>query len=222
MSRIILFGGHGHVARHLIALLVAGGDSVTGVIRNPDHAPELAELGAEPVVADIERLTIGGLGELIAGHDAVVWSAGAGGGDPTRTWAVDRDAAVHSMQAAAAAGVRRYVMVSWAGSRIDHGVAQDNDFFPYAQAKAIADAALRDSGLEYTIVAPGTLTFDAGTGRVGTASAGGRVPRADVAALLAAVLDDPASIGHTYRFDGGETAVADFVAAGGAEGPLPR
>src|SRR6478609_6031390 len=113
MARIVLIGGHGKVALRLERLLAARGDEVDAVIRNPAHAAEVAETGANPVVADIETLDVDGLADLLRGHDAVVWSAGAGGGDPKRTYAVDRDAAVRSMAAAEAAGVRRYVMISY-------------------------------------------------------------------------------------------------------------
>lgn len=215
MSKIIVIGGHGHVARLLTPILVSRGDTVTSIIRNPDQAAELESLGAKPVVADVEKLTIDCFGDVIQGHDAVVWSAGAGGGNPSRTWAIDRDAAIYSMQAAKIQGVSRYVMVSYSGSYINHGVDEHNDFFTYAQSKAIADAVLRNSGLDYTIVGPGALTHEPGTGLVSPADAHGSVPREDVAAFVAAVLHDPTSIGQTYRFTSGDTAIADFVKSGG-------
>src|SRR5699024_10139267 len=111
MSRVIVIGGHGKVAMQLHPLLVARGDEPTGVIRAPEHGEDLHHAGAQPVVADVERLGVDGLADLLRGYDAVVWSAGAGGGDPDRTYAVDRDAAARSMDAAVRAGVRRYVMV---------------------------------------------------------------------------------------------------------------
>ncbi|HPU39468.1 MAG TPA: NAD(P)H-binding protein [Microthrixaceae bacterium] len=212
MSRIILFGGHGHVARLATPLLVQAGHTVTSIIRNPDQVAALVELGAEPVVADLEKLTIEGFGGLIDGHDTIAWAAGAGGGSPSRTWAIDRDAAVYSVQAALIGDVRRYLMVSWSGSRIDHRIAQTDDFFPYSQAKAIADSVIRDSGLDYTIVAPGRLTNDPASGGVERADDAGSVSRADVAALVVAALDNPASIGRTYRFNSGTIAPADFIA----------
>lgn len=214
MSSILLIGGHGHVARALTPLLTAAGHTVTAVIRNPDQVAALTAPGVEPVVADIETLDIDGFTALISGHDAVIWSAGAGGGNPDRTRAVDLDAAVHSMQGALAAGVRRYLMVSWSGSRLDHGVPQSQPFFHYAQAKTIADAVLRDAGLDYTIIAPGPLTHDEPTGVFGPAGDGENVPRADVAALTAAALADPASIGRTYRFNSGTRSAAEFLATG--------
>ncbi len=112
MSRILIIGGHGKVALLLAPLLIARGDEVTSVIRNPGHAADVAATGSTPVVADIEGLDVAGLTTLFTGHAAIVWSAGAGGGSPARTYAVDRDAAIRSMDAAADAGVDRYVMVS--------------------------------------------------------------------------------------------------------------
>ncbi len=182
--------------------------------RNPAHHAEIAESGADPVVADVERLTVEELAELFRGHDAIVWSAGAGGGDPARTYAVDRDAAIRSMDAAALAGVRRYVMVSYFGSQIDHGVPEDSAFFPYAEAKASADAHLERTDLDWTILGPSRLTSDPATGRIETANQGatsGSVSRADVAAVVARALREPATIRRTIRFNAGATAIADAL-----------
>jgi uncharacterized protein YbjT (DUF2867 family) len=214
MSRIILFGGHGKIALLAEPLLTARGDGVTAVIRNPDHADEVRATGAEPLVADIERLDVDALAELIAGHDAVVWSAGAGGGNPARTRAVDHEAAVRSMDAAERAGVRRYVMVSYFRASPQHGVDPDHPFFAYAEAKAAADEHLRASSLDWTVLGPSALTLDPGTGRIDVdAEDSESVPRADVAAVIAAVLADDGTIGRTIRFNSGGTPIAEAVAA---------
>ncbi len=215
MSRIIVFGGHGRIALLLAPLLVERGDEVTGVIRNPDHAGDVEVGGARALVADIETMDVEALAEIIRGHDAVVWSAGAGGGDPQRTYAVDRDAAERSMDAAELAGVRRYVMVSWIGSTADHGVPEGDSFFAYADAKWAADEHLRGTGLEGTILAPGTLTLDDPTGRILIDPDGrGEVSRADVAAVIAASLVEPCTIGRTLRFgNGGEQTALPIAEA---------
>ena len=205
MSRILVFGGHGRIALLLAPILAARGDEVTGVIRNPAHIADVEAAGATAVVADVERMDVEALAELIRGHDAVVWSAGAGGGSPERTYAVDRDAAQRSMDAAELAGVSRYVMVSWLGSTADHGVPESDSFFPYADAKWAADEHLRASRLEGTILAPGTLTFDEPTARIQIDPPGrGAVSRADVAGVIAASLRGPCTIGRTIRFGNGE------------------
>src|SRR5690554_1322921 len=113
MANIILFGGHGKIALLTEPLLVKRGDTVTAVIRNPAQSDAVAATGATPLVADVEQLSVADLAQIIAGHDAVVWSAGAGGGNPARTYAVDQDAAIRTMEAAQLAGVQRYVMVSY-------------------------------------------------------------------------------------------------------------
>ncbi len=185
---------------------------MTAVVRNPAHAGDVDATGATPLVADIETLDLDGFTDLVAGSDVVVWSAGAGGGSPERTYAVDRDAAVRSMDAAAAAGVRRYVMVSWIGSRADHGVAPENSFFAYADAKWAADEHLRGSGLDWTILGPGTLTLDDPTGRIDTDPSGrGEVTRADVAAVVAAVIDDDSTVGRSIRFGNGSVPIAEAL-----------
>src|SRR6218665_2986734 len=204
MSRVIVFGGHGRIALLLAPLLVERGDEVTSVIRNPDHVAEVEAGGPHAVVADVETLDTAALAELIRGHDAVVWSAGAGGGDRQRTYAVDRDAAIRTMDAAASAEGARYVMVSWLGSPATHGVPEGDDFFPYADAKWAADEHLRATALAATVLAPGTLTFEEPTGRILIDPDGrGAVSRADVAAVIAATLGDSWTIGRTIRFGNG-------------------
>ncbi|WP_298038438.1 SDR family oxidoreductase [uncultured Microbacterium sp.] len=204
MSRVIVFGGHGRIALLLAPLLVGNGDQVTAVIRNPDHRAEVEATGATALVVDVEKTDTTGFAEILRGHDAVVWSAGAGGGNPERTYAVDRDAAIRSMDAASAAGVKRYVMVSWIGSTAEHGVPEGDSFFPYADAKWAADEHLRGTDLEGTILGPGGLTFDEPTGRIARDPAGrGEVARADVAEVIAATLREPLTIGRTIRFGNG-------------------
>src|SRR4051812_3734818 len=141
-ARVLVVGGHGKVARLLLPLLVEGGHEVTAGFRNPEHRAEVAASGATPGGADVEQLGLSELAELFSGHDAIVWSAGAGGGNPSRTFAVDRDAAIRSMDAALLTSARRYVMVSYFGSQIDHGLPEDHGFFAYAESKAAADAHL--------------------------------------------------------------------------------
>ena len=214
MAKVLIIGGHGRVALQLERILAERGDHVDAVIRNPDHAGDVAATGANPVVADVETLDVDGLAEVIAGHDAVVWSAGAGGGDPTRTRAVDHDAAVRSMDAAEQAGVRRYVMVSYFGSRTDHRVPADSAFRHYADAKADADEHLRASALDYTILGPSTLSDGPGTGAIdATGERSGDVDRADVAAVVAAALADPGTIGRTIRFNRGATPIPEALRA---------
>lgn len=212
MSRVLLIGGHGKVALLTAPLLVARGHQVDAVIRNPDHADDVRAVGAEPVVADVETMDVEALTELARDHDAVVWSAGAGGGNPDRTYAVDRDAAIRSVQAAEAAEVRRYVMVSYVGAGIDD-IPEDNPFHHYAVAKAAADEHLRGTGLDWTVLGPGGLTMDEGTGSIEvTEGESKQVSRADVAAVVAEVLEREDTFGRTIRFNGGDTPIAVAVA----------
>lgn len=213
MARIVILGGHGKVALLLAPLLSARGDEVTAVIRNPDHVDDVRATGAEPVVFDIEQRDQAAIAELLAGHDAVVWSAGAGGGDAARTRAVDRDAAVRSMDAAADAGVRRYVVVSYFGASQEHGVPADNPFHAYAEAKAAADEHLRSSELDWTVLGPSALTLEEGTGRIDvTSSESDQVSRANVAEVIAQVLVDDSTVGRTILFNDGDTPIAEAVA----------
>ena len=217
MSRIAIVGGHGKVALHLARVLTDRGDQVTSIFRNPEHADDVAATGARPVVADIETLDTAALADLLAGHDAVVFSAGAGGGDPARTYAVDRDAAIRVIDAAGQAGVRRFVMVSYFGAGPDHGVPEDNSFYPYAEAKAAADAHLRAGDLDWTVLGPGRLTLEPATGRIAVgidAAEKGSVSREDVALVVAAALNDDSTIRRTIDFNNGDLPIPEALTAG--------
>jgi uncharacterized protein YbjT (DUF2867 family) len=211
--KVVIIGGHGKVALLAAPLLVAAGHDVTSVIRNPHHREDVASTGAVPLVADIEHLDGETLVEQLRGHDALVWAAGAGGGDPARTDAVDRVAAIRSMDAARAAAVDRYVMVSYFGAGPEHGVDPSSGFFAYAEAKAGADAHLMASDLAWTIVAPSALTSDPGTGLidVGADLTAGSVPREDVARVLVAVLERPTTAGSFIAFNTGRIEIDDAI-----------
>lgn len=214
MTRVILFGGHGKIALLAEPLLTERGDEVTAIIRNPDHADAVRATGATPLVADVETLDTAALAALIAGHDAVVWSAGAGGGNPARTIAVDREAATRTMDAAVQAGVRRYVMVSYFGSSASHGVDPEHSFWTYAEAKAAADEHLRVSRLDWTVLGPSSLTLEPSTGGIDVhAERSTHVSRETVARVIAATLSDATTIGRTIRFNDGETAIAEAIRA---------
>jgi uncharacterized protein YbjT (DUF2867 family) len=212
MAHTIVIGGHGKVALHLARILSERGDQVTSVFRNPDHTDDVAAAGAEPLTADFENLDTDALAALVAGKDAVVFAAGAGGGDAARTYAVDRDAAIRVIDAAAQAGVKRFVMVSYFGAGPGHGVPRDDSFFAYAEAKAAADTHLRASDLDWTVLGPGRLTLDQATGRIGIGQAKGSVSRADVAAVVAAALADDSTIGRTVDFNNGDVPIAEALA----------
>ncbi|MFG6477026.1 SDR family oxidoreductase [Microbacterium sp. P06] len=212
--KVLVLGGHGKVALLLAPLLSQRGDDVTSVIRNPDHAADITAAGATPLVLDIESADEAAVRDAVSGFDAVVWSAGAGGGTAERTYAVDRDAAIRAMDAAAATGVRRFVMVSWIGSTHDHGISPDDSFFAYADAKLAADDHLRATALDWTILGPGTLTLDPPTGAITLDPQGqGEVSRADVAAVIAASLLDDRTVGRFIRFGAGDQPIADALGA---------
>jgi len=216
MARILLIGGHGKVALLAAPLLVRDGHAVDAVVRNPDHREDVAATGAIPIVADVETLDTHALAELVVDHDVVVWAAGAGGGDPDRTYAVDRDAAIRSVDAAAQAGVARFVMVSYFGAGPDHGVPASEGFFHYAEAKAAADAHLRESDLDWVVLGPSRLTDEPATGRVTaprSMPAKDTVSRADVAAVVAAVVGRPEVSRVTWEFNNGDTPVDEALAS---------
>ena len=207
--RIAIAGGHGQIALLLIPMLRQRGDEVVALIRNPAHVDDVTAAGAEAVLCDLEAASDDEVHEAVRGCDAVVFAAGAGpGSGAERKSSMDRDGAIRLTSA----GPRRYVMVSAMGAA---DPPQGDDVFEvYLRAKADADRALQASDLDWTIVRPGLLTNDPGTGLVHAATSvpRGEVPRADVAAVLAAVLDDDTTIGTTFELVGGETPVAEAVA----------
>lgn len=220
MAKVMIIGGHGKIALRAAPLLIESGHEVTSVFRNPAHGEDVTATGALPVVADVEQLDTAGLAELFQGQQVIVWSAGAGGGNPARTRAVDQDAAIRSMDAALSAGVAQYVMVSYFGSRPDHGVPAENSFVHYANAKAAADDYLRATGLNWTILGPSRLTIDQPTGRIdartgpgpqGTADAPAPTSRANVALVIQAVVDAQGPRRATIAFTDGPTPINQVI-----------
>jgi uncharacterized protein YbjT (DUF2867 family) len=213
MSTVVIAGGHGQIALRLAKLLSARGDAVRSLIRNPGHEAGVHATGAEPVVADMEAL--GDLAEFVDGADAVVFAAGAGpGSGPERKRTVDLGAAVKLLDGARRTGVRRYLMVSAMGAA--DPAAGSEAMRPYLEAKSQADAALAASDLEWTIVRPGGLTDEPGTGLVELAPSLGRrgtITRDDVAAVLVGCLDEPRTVRATFDLLQGETPIAQALAA---------
>ncbi|MBD5785099.1 SDR family oxidoreductase [Cellulosimicrobium terreum] len=215
--KIAVVGAHGKIGRLLVPILRERGDDVLGIVRAEGQPALVESLGGKAVLLDVEHSTTEQIAEALKGADAVVWSAGAGGGDPARTYAVDRDAASRTMDAAASAGVSRFVMVSWIGSVPDHGVEEGAGFYPYADAKLAADDHLRGTDLDWTILGPGTLTDDDPTGAIRLLGdddsveqgPGSQVPRADVAMVVAQALHSSASVGRFVRFTSGETPILE-------------
>ena len=209
---VAIAGGHGKIALRLTRLLSERGDRVRSLIRNPDHVDDVREAGGDPVVCDLEAADDRTVEQAIEGADAVVFAAGAGPGSGSeRKLTMDLGGAVKLIAGAKGAGIRRYVIVSSRGA--DPEAPGDDTFAVYLRAKGEADAALAESGLEYTIVRPGRLTDDPGTGRVRTDTGNGSIPREDVAAVLAAVLAEPGTAGATFLLVSGETPIDEAVKA---------
>jgi uncharacterized protein YbjT (DUF2867 family) len=210
---VAIAGGHGQIALHLSRMLSARSDTVRGIIRSADQQDDLDAAGARGVVLDLERTSVVEVADAIDGADAVVFAAGAGpGSGAARKETVDYEAAVKLRDAAEQTGVSRYIMVSAMGT--DDPPEGDDVFAVYLRAKARADRDLMASNLAWTIIRPGRLTDDAGTGTVTLARHVGRgeVPREDVAAVVVAALDNPATAGHIVEVIGGDTPVADALA----------
>ncbi|MEU2231332.1 SDR family oxidoreductase [Streptomyces vietnamensis] len=211
--RIVIAGGHGQIALRLERLLSAAGHEVAGIIRNPEQDDDLREAGAEPVVLDLESASVEMVAAVLQGADAAVFAAGAGpGSGAARKDAVDRGAAVLFADAAERAGVRRYLVVSSMGADASH--PGDEVFDAYLRAKGAADDEVRRrTGLDWTILRPGSLTDDAGTGMVRLEAHTGRgpVPRDDVAAVLAELIDTPATAGLTLELIAGSVPLSVAV-----------
>ena len=210
--KVAIAGGHGQIALRLTKLLSERGDEVISLIRNPDHADDVRGAGGEPRVCDLESTSEDEVARAIEGTDAVVFAAGAGPGSGSeRKETMDYGGAAKLIAAAKASGISRYLMVSSMGA--DPEREGDDTFAVYLRAKGKADADLQASGLDYTIIRPGRLTDEPGTGRVQLAE---RVPRADVtrddvASVFAAALREPGTVGRTLGLVGGDTPIEEAV-----------
>lgn len=211
--RVAIAGGHGQIAQHLERQLVARGDEAVGIVRNPDHVADLEALGADAIVLDLENASLADVVAQISGLDAVVFAAGAGpGSGAARKDTVDRAAAVLLAEAAYAAGVWRYVMISAIGAATG-GQGRDDVFGAYLDAKKAADDHVMASSLDWTVLRPGRLTDEPGTGHV-TLSVevdDGEVPREDVAAAVVAILDEPGTARTVANLVSGPTPVVAAV-----------
>jgi uncharacterized protein YbjT (DUF2867 family) len=210
--KVTIAGGHGKIALRLTRLLVSGGNDVVGLIRNPAHAVDVTAAGGSATVCDLERAEVGEIAAAIDGSGAVVFAAGAGpGSGAERKLTMDRDGAVKLLRAATSSAVPRYLMVSATG--VENPPSGDDVFEVYLRAKAEADDAVQASDLEWTIVRPGGLTDDPGTGnvRIEATPFSGPVPRDDVAAVLAALLADQASVGRVLYLSSGPTPINEAL-----------
>lgn len=209
---VAIAGAHGKIAMRLTPLLIAEGNKVLGLIRNPDHAEDVSRAGASPVVCDLEQATVDELARAIEGADAAVFAAGAGpGSGAARKLTMDRDGAIKLLDAAAIAGIRRYVIVSAVGA--ERPPEGDDVFSIYLRAKAEADDAVRASDRDWTILRPGGLTDEPGTGRVRLKATafGGRIPREDVASVLARLLPDRRANGSILYLNGGDEPIGEAL-----------
>jgi len=208
--KVLVAGARGKVARHLVRMLAEAGHEVRGLVRKEEQLPDVEADGAEAVLCDLETEEVDGrVGESVEGCDAIVFAAGAGAGSgEERKRMMDYGGTAKLIEAAEKHGARRYVMISSMGAADPE--SRDEAMRPYLRAKARADERLRESGLDYTIIRPGRLTDDAGTGTVDAAESLGRygeIPREDVAATIAAALEAPNTVGKTFEVLAGDTPV---------------
>ena len=213
--RVVVAGGHGKVALLLERLLAGRGDQAIGLIRNPAQAPDVQQAGAEAVVCDLETASAGDVAVVLSGAGAVVFAAGAGPGSGIpRKDSVDRAASVRMADAAQQAGVARFVQISAMGAGRPPQPGRDDVWAAYITAKTAAEADLRSRDLDWTILRPGHLTDDPPAGRVRLAAPpvpAGAISRADVAAVIAALLDEPGTRHQTLELVSGDTPIAEAV-----------
>ena len=215
MTVVAVVGGHGQIARLLHPILIDAGHSPVALVRRPEQAEALAGQGVGTRMLDIERDDVDAFAAAFEGCDVVVFAAGGGpDGNIERKRTVDLEGSLKSIEAAERVGIRRFVQISAIG--VDEPLPDDagDVWRAYVEAKRDADAGLRASGLDWTILRPGRLTDDPATARValGDDVARSEVPRADVAAVTAAVIDDDRSIGHQWNLVSGDTPVPDAIA----------
>jgi uncharacterized protein YbjT (DUF2867 family) len=215
--RVVIAGGHGQIALRLTKLLADGGHEVVGLVRNPDHEPDITAAGGQAAVLDLEQADASAVAGVLGGADVAIFAAGAGpGSGKARKDTVDRGAAALFADAAEQAGVRRHLQVGSINADRAPSLTDDETFTVYLKAKWAAEEDLRSRDLDWTILRPGGLTNDPGTGRVLLADKigdgrTGRISRDDVALVLAGLCDTPASIGRTLELVAGQTPVAEAL-----------
>ncbi|MFK4085362.1 SDR family oxidoreductase [Kribbella sp. NPDC020789] len=213
--RVVIAGGHGQIALRLTKLLSADGHEVVGLVRNPDHETDIAAAGGQAAVLDLEQADVDAVAQVLDGADVAIFSAGAGPGSGNdRKDTVDRGAAALFAEASEKAGVRRHIQVGSMGADRADTLTGDDTFTIYLRAKKAAEDDLRGRDLDWTILRPGHLTNDAGTGRILIAdrTGNGSISRDDVAAVLAGLCTTTASIGRTLELVAGDTPVAEALA----------
>ena len=213
--RTVIAGGHGKIALLLEGLLAERGDQAVGLVRNPAQLADVQRAGAEAVLCDLETASAADVAALLSGADAVVFAAGAGpGSGVSRKDAVDRAASVLMAGAAEQAGVRRFVQISSMGAGQPPQAGADETWAAYITAKTAAEDDLQARDLDWTILRPGGLTDApaAGRGRLAAPPVPrGTIPRADVAAVIAALLSGPYARHQTLELVSGDTPVAEAV-----------
>jgi uncharacterized protein YbjT (DUF2867 family) len=211
--RITVIGGSGRTGKLIVEQLLAAGHQVVATIRNPRHMAELVKLGAETQLVDLDKSDFDTIVTAMQGADAVVFAAGSAAGETSE---LDRKGTLRTVRAAEKARVKRYVSVSSIGASTGLSTRSMNDEMKdYYKQKRAAAKHITGSKLDWTIVEPAELTDDAGTGKV-TASLGkleGKpITRADVAAVVVAVLGERKSIGKAIQLTGGTTPIRTALA----------
>lgn len=217
-QKVVIAGGHGQIAAHLIRLLAKRGDTAVALIRNPDHAADIRAWGGDPLLLDLESADVSTVADALAGADAAVFAAGAGpGSGAARKDTVDRAAAVLLADAAERARVRRFIQISAFGAGEPAPTEGDKSWIAYVIAKTAAEEDLRvRSALDWTILRPGLLTDESPTGSVTLSASAierGSVPRADVAAVVAELLTAPNTVHDILFLTEGATPITSAVAA---------
>ncbi len=215
MTRVAIIGAHGKVAQQLMRILYDQGDDFVGIVRNDEHAEDVYRFGGEGLLLDIEREDADAIARAVAGNDAIVFAAGAGpGSGPERKATVDFEGSVKSQRAAQQAGVSRFIQVSAMGVDDPVAAGSDESWAAYVAAKRDADAELRRTALDWTILRPGSLTLEEGNGlvTVGDRLPSGSIPREDVARVIVAALAAPSTIRAQFELTSGPTPIEEALA----------
>lgn len=217
--RVFIVGANGQVGQHVVNKLKESEDHTPiAMVRKEEQLEGLKERNIEAQLVDLEG-SIGDIQTAIeeSNADAVVFAAGSGGSTGAdKTMIIDLDGAVKSMKAAKQANVKRFVIVSAIGTHKYHEFDEKNSGGApsyYTAAKYYADQWLVNSGLDYTIIRPGLLTNDSGTGQIQTAESleAAEIPREDVASTIIASLENDQTIGKGFDVVGGEKAIEEEI-----------
>jgi uncharacterized protein YbjT (DUF2867 family) len=210
-QKVLVIGANGSTGRIVCNLLQNSSKyQPIAMIRENSQAKHFDEKGIETVMGDLEK----DFESAYKGIKRVIFAAGSGGSTgPEKTKAVDQEGAIKSVDLAKKHQVEKFVLLSSMGADNPDDF-KDTEMYGYLLAKHKADEHLIKSDLNYAIVRPGSLTDNAGTGKIEAAESlgkRGKISREDVAKTMVDVLESDIASNLTFEILEGQDQIKNAV-----------